>query len=89
MKQRLGPMLGRKSFRTAAVVTSGIELAEKIQKGQFPDRHALRTHGNNAGNLAGRPGCVGRLLLIDEANTTDWVPVRDLQQNPTVFWNEY
>jgi hypothetical protein len=59
-------MLGRKSFRTAAVVTSGIELAEKIQKGQFPDRHALRTHGNNAGNLAGRPGCESRLLLIDE-----------------------
>jgi hypothetical protein len=28
-------MLGRKSFRTAAVVISGIELAEKIKKGQF------------------------------------------------------
>jgi transposase-like protein len=35
VKQRLGPMLGLKSFRTAAVVIGGIELAEKIKKGQF------------------------------------------------------
>ncbi len=35
VKQRLGPMLGLKSFRTAAIVISGIELAEKIKKGQF------------------------------------------------------
>jgi transposase-like protein len=34
-KQRLGSMLGLKSFRTAAVVISGMELAEKIKKGQF------------------------------------------------------
>ena len=35
IKQRLRPMLGWKSFRTAAVVISGIELAEKIKKAQF------------------------------------------------------
>ena len=35
VKQRLGPMLGLKSFRTAAVVIRGIELAEKIKKGQY------------------------------------------------------
>src|SRR3982750_195102 len=35
IKQRLRPMLGLKSFRTAAVVISGIELAEKIKKAQF------------------------------------------------------
>jgi putative transposase len=35
VKQRLRPMLGLQSFRTAAVVTGGIELAEKIKKGQF------------------------------------------------------
>lgn len=35
IKQRLRPMLGLKSFQTAAVVISGIELAEKIKKGQF------------------------------------------------------
>jgi transposase-like protein len=35
VKQRLRPMLGLKSLRTAAVVISGIELAEKIKKKQF------------------------------------------------------
>ena len=35
VKQRLGPMLGLKSFGTAAVVIGGIELAEKIKKGQY------------------------------------------------------
>jgi len=35
VKQRLHPMLGLKSFRTAAVVIGGLELAEKIKKGQF------------------------------------------------------
>ena len=35
IKQRLRPMLGLKSFETAARVMGGIELAEKIKKGQF------------------------------------------------------
>ena len=35
IKQRLRPMLGLKSFQTADIVISGIELAEKIKKGQF------------------------------------------------------
>jgi len=35
IKQRLRPMLGLKSFETAEIVISGIELAEKIKKGQF------------------------------------------------------
>jgi transposase-like protein len=35
IKQRLRPMPGLKSFRTAAVVIGGIELAEKIKKLQF------------------------------------------------------
>ena len=34
VKQRLRPMLGLKTLRTAAVVISGIELAEKIKKRQ-------------------------------------------------------
>lgn len=38
IKQRLYPMLGLKSFRTAAVVITGIELAEKIKKGQYKVR---------------------------------------------------
>ena len=35
IKQRLEPMLGLKSFRTAAIVIAGIELAAKIKKEQF------------------------------------------------------
>ena len=35
VKQRLRPMLGFKGFQTAAIVIGGIELAEKIKKGQF------------------------------------------------------
>jgi len=35
MKHRLRPMLGLKSFESATIVISGIELAEKIKKGQF------------------------------------------------------
>ena len=55
------------------MVIRGIELAEKISKGR-PDQQAWRSHGNHAGNLGGRPGCVSRLLTIDEANTTDSRP---------------
>ena len=35
MKQRIRPMLGFKRFDHAVVTISGIELAEKIKKGQF------------------------------------------------------
>ena len=35
IKQRVRPMLGFKRFDTAAITICGIELAEKIKKGQF------------------------------------------------------
>src|SRR3712207_5664406 len=35
VKQRYSPMLGFKSVSNAAVTLSGIELAQKIKKGQF------------------------------------------------------
>jgi len=35
VKQRIRPMLGFKRFDHAAITISGIELAEKIKKGQF------------------------------------------------------
>jgi len=35
MKHRLRPMLGLKSLESATIVIRGIELAEKIKKGQF------------------------------------------------------
>ena len=60
IKQRLRPMLGLKSFRTATVVIGGIELAEKIKKGQF-----------KIGKLGGRTrGCrrSGKPLLLHDPN---------------------
>lgn len=35
VKQRLYPMLGFKNFKNAAVMIGGIELVQKIRKGQF------------------------------------------------------
>jgi len=35
IQQRLRPMLGLKSFKSAEIVISGIELAQKIKKWQF------------------------------------------------------
>ncbi len=35
VKQRIYPMLGFKNFRNAAVAIGGIELVQKIKKGQF------------------------------------------------------
>ena len=35
VKLRIGPMLGFKWFRTAAIVIVGIELLRRIHKGQF------------------------------------------------------
>ena len=35
IKQRIRPMLGFKRFDHAAITISGMELAEKIKKGQF------------------------------------------------------
>jgi hypothetical protein len=74
-------MLGLKSFRTAAVVISGIELAEKIKKGQFKIGKLCGPTATMPEIWRAHPGCVGRLLPIDEANSTDWVPVRDLHHN--------
>src|ERR1035438_6123903 len=42
IKQRLRPMSGLKSFLTADVVIGGIELAEKIKKGQYITRRTVR-----------------------------------------------
>jgi transposase-like protein len=35
VKLRIGPMLGFRQFRTAAIVIAGIELLRRIGKGQF------------------------------------------------------
>ena len=44
VKQRIYPMLGFKQIRNAAVTISGIELAQKIKKGQF-DTSAVHRAG--------------------------------------------
>jgi hypothetical protein len=50
VKQRFRLMLGFKQFDNAAVTISGIELAEKIKKGQY-----------NAGKLGGRKATISEL----------------------------
>ena len=50
VKQRIRPMLGFKRFDNAAVTISGIELAEKIKKGQF-----------KTGKLGGRKATMSEL----------------------------
>jgi hypothetical protein len=52
-KQRLGPMLGLKSFATATVVIGGIGLAGKIRKHQF-----------RADKLPGRPKTVPAIRAL-------------------------
>ncbi len=44
VKQRYYPMLGFKSFSNAAVTLGGVELAQKIKKGQF-DTTAIHQAG--------------------------------------------
>ena len=70
IKQRLRPMLGLKSFRTAAFVIKGLELAEKIKKGQFKIGKTRREHGDNSGDLVSRPGCVVGFRPSDTASLT-------------------
>jgi transposase-like protein len=43
VKSRVGPMLGFKRFGNAAIVITGIELAQKLRKGQF-NIHRLVKH---------------------------------------------
>jgi len=47
VKFRIGPMLGFKRFKTAAVTITGIELLHRIRKGQFNLRR-LRLNGEGA-----------------------------------------
>jgi len=50
VKQRVYPMLGFKRFANAAVTISGIELAQKIKKGQF-DTTEMKLEGARAEEL--------------------------------------
>ena len=49
VKLRIGPMLGFKQFRTAAIAIAGIELLRRIHKGQFNlDRLRLKDRSTPA-----------------------------------------
>ena len=72
-------MLGLKSFETAAIVISGIELAEKIKKGQFK-------MGKLRGRRAMRQEIWQATLAADQyrikaAIATDIVATPNLHQN--------
>ena len=45
LKQRIYPMLGFKNFRNATITISGIELAQKIRKGQFGLAKIIKSRG--------------------------------------------
>lgn len=68
VKQRLRPMFGLKSFRTAARVINGIESARSLRR-SVSDRNARRTRGDDAGDLASRFGRVVRSKL---SRRTQW-----------------
>jgi hypothetical protein len=59
VKQRIRPMLGFKRFDHAAVTTRGIELAEKIKKGQFKTGALGGSESDHVGTVE---CCAGRLM---------------------------
>lgn len=68
LKQRLRTMLGLKRSPTAAVVIGGIELAEKIKKGQFKLGELGGRTATDARNLT---SCVGSLSRVTSIETTE------------------
>jgi transposase-like protein len=51
VKQRVYPMLGFKNFRNAAVTISGVELGQKIRKGQFNSSAVIAREGTGVTQL--------------------------------------
>jgi transposase-like protein len=70
VKQRIRPMLGFKQFDNAAVTISGIELAEKIKKGQY-----------KTGKLGGRKTTISELW--NAALAAEPIAVHSAKQSPT------
>jgi transposase-like protein len=58
VKQRLRPMLGLKSLRTAAVVNQRHRAGREDQEETVSDKQTRRTHRNDAGDLACCLGCI-------------------------------
>lgn len=51
VKQRIYPMLGFKNFGNAAVTISGIELVQKIKKGQFDTSAVIDREGTRVSHV--------------------------------------
>jgi transposase-like protein len=51
VKQRIYPMLGFKRFRNATIAITGIELAQKIRKGQFDTSEVIARGGGRAAHV--------------------------------------
>jgi transposase-like protein len=56
IKRRSGPMLGLKSFQTAAVIFSGIELAHRAVRSDFEGRAIARGTLDATGRCSGYLG---------------------------------
>jgi len=70
VKQRLVPMLGLKSFRTAGDSDRRHRAGRQNQEGTIQSRQARRTDGKDAGDLASRPCRIIR-ITCQSANETD------------------
>jgi transposase-like protein len=83
VKHRLGPMLGLKSFRTVAVVISGIELAEKTKKGS--SRSASLADPRQPCRKSGEPRWPrNRIIFQPGADPTDHRLIPDFALEPIV-----
>ena len=51
VKSRVGPMLGFKRFANATIVITGIELAQKLRKGQFKVHRRVKRAGGDVHDL--------------------------------------
>jgi hypothetical protein len=76
VKHRIRPMLGFKRFDNAAVTISGIELAEKIKKGQF-----------KTGKLGGRKTTMSELWT--RRSLPEPIAVQLGGRNRTPCWPEF
>ena len=80
IKQRLRPMLGRKSVETAAIVIRRYGIGGEDQEGTIQNRQVAWAPSDASGDLAGRVG--RRISLgIDTATATEIVATPNLHQS--------
>lgn len=85
IKQRLRPMLSFRSFRTAAVVISGIELAEKIKKGQTKSANLVDPTATTPAIWQAALAAIGEKIQLKwDAIRRGTVPIWNLHQSQQV-----